>query len=55
MEVRDETVNDVPIRIYIPRNAIPELSLSLPDPSDTTVVFSGEEKNLFSENENFLI
>ena len=39
IEVSDETINDVPLRIYIPRNAIPELSLSLPDETDSTIVF----------------
>jgi len=39
IEVSEETVNDVPLRIYTPKNAIPELSLSLPDEDDLTVVF----------------
>jgi hypothetical protein len=39
IEVSDETINDVPLRIYTPRNAIPELTLSLPDENDSLVVF----------------
>ena len=39
IEVSEETVNDVPLRIYVPKNVIPELSLSIPDEADSTVVF----------------
>jgi hypothetical protein len=39
IEVREETVNDVPLKIYIPRNAIPELTLTMPCEVDSSVVF----------------
>jgi hypothetical protein len=39
IETSEETVNDVPLRIYIPHNATPELRLDLPEESDSTVIF----------------
>jgi len=50
VEVNDETVNDVPLRIYTPRNSIPEISLSLPDETDSTVVFVTQAADIGADN-----
>ena len=39
IEVENDTVNDVPLQIFIPQYAMPELTLALPEESDSTVVF----------------
>jgi hypothetical protein len=50
IEVREETVNDVPMRMYIPHNLLPELSLDLPETSDTTVVFVTQAADVGGNN-----
>jgi hypothetical protein len=39
IEVQKETVNDVPLQIYIPHNAVPELTQTLPEETNSAVVF----------------
>jgi len=39
IKLSNVTVNDVPLKIYTPMNAIPELTLSLPDETDSSIVF----------------
>jgi len=39
VELSEETVNDVPLRIYTPRNAAASLTLTEPDEADTNIVF----------------
>jgi hypothetical protein len=38
-ETSEETINDVPITIYIPHNAVPELILGFPNEADSSIVF----------------
>ena len=54
IEVCDETVNDIPLRIYTPINAFPELSLSLPDETDSTIVFITPAADIRADNNNIL-
>jgi len=39
IKIDEESINDVALRFYIPRNLIPELSLTLPDTADATAMF----------------
>jgi hypothetical protein len=50
IETTEETVNDVPLRIYIPHNATPELTLDLPDTSDSTVIFVTQAADVGGNN-----
>ncbi|MDR1783245.1 MAG: hypothetical protein LBR13_03180 [Dysgonamonadaceae bacterium] len=50
IEVREDTVNDVALRIYIPHNVFPELSLTMPDEADETVVFVTQAADVGKNN-----
>jgi hypothetical protein len=50
IETTEETVNDVPLQIYIPHNLLPELSLDLPETSDTTVIFVTQAADVGGNN-----
>jgi hypothetical protein len=50
IEISEETVNDVPLRIYIPHNATPELRLDLPETSDSTVIFVTQAADVGGNN-----
>jgi hypothetical protein len=54
IEITEETVNDIPLVIYVPRNAIPELTLGLPDEADSTVIFVAGAADVGENNYNIV-
>jgi hypothetical protein len=50
IEVQKETVNDVPLQIYIPHNAVPELTLTFPEETDSAVVFVTQAADVGGNN-----
>ncbi|MDR2146464.1 MAG: hypothetical protein LBE91_08410 [Tannerella sp.] len=50
INVRRDTVNDVPLTVYIPYNAVPELTLTMPGESDSTVVFIAQAADVGANN-----
>ena len=46
----DTTINDIPLSIYIPRNATPELSIGKPNPRDTSVILIAQAADIRSDN-----
>jgi hypothetical protein len=50
IEVTEETVDDVALRIFIPRNALPELTLTRPEETDTSIVFATRAADVGGNN-----
>lgn len=50
VEIQDTTINDVPLRIYIPHGARPELHIGLPDPKDTTIIYATQAADIRRDN-----
>lgn len=50
VEVLEETVNDVPLLIYIPHNAEMSLSVGRPDKSDSTIIFITQAADIRGDN-----
>lgn len=53
-EIRDTTINDVPLRIYIPHNATMELHVGKMDADDTSVVYTAEAAFIRADNKAIL-
>lgn len=49
-EIRDTTINDVPLRIYIPHNATMELHVGKMDRDDASVVYAAEAAFIRADN-----
>lgn len=49
-ELRDTTINDVPLRLYIPHNARASLHLGKIDKSDTTIVYAAQAADVRADN-----
>ena len=49
-EMLDTTVNDIPIRLYIPHNATMTLHVGRMDKSDTTVIFTAQAADVRADN-----
>ena len=48
-----DTINDIPLDIYIPHNAVPELILGVPDIHDKSIILTtGMRKRVWGEGEN---
>ncbi|MBO5814592.1 MAG: hypothetical protein J6R30_00585 [Bacteroidales bacterium] len=45
-----DTINDIPLDIYIPHNAIPELMLGVPDIHDKSIVFTTQAADIRADN-----
>lgn len=54
IEIREETVNDVPMYIYIPRHATAELTLGIPDKNDSTLIFVAQAADVRADNGKIL-
>lgn len=54
MEVLEETVNDVPMFIYIPRDAYPVLSLNRPTRTDSSIVFIAQAADIRADNQEIV-
>ncbi len=50
VEIQDTTINDVPLRIYIPHGASPELHIGLPDPEDPTIIYATQAADVRRDN-----
>lgn len=49
-ETIDTTINDIPLKILIPHNALPELSIGKPDPADTSIILIAQAADIRSDN-----
>ena len=52
--LRDTSVNDVPLRLYTPVNAVPELRIGYPDPKDNTLVLAFQAADIRADNHEIL-
>lgn len=48
--LRDTTVNDVPLTIYTPVNAVPELMIGYPSPNDPTLMLAFQAADIRADN-----
>ena len=46
----DTTINDIPMSILIPHNAMPELSVGKPTPKDTSIILIAQAADIRSDN-----
>jgi hypothetical protein len=49
-EIRDTTINDIPIRIYIPHHAEMTLQLGRLDRQDTTIIYAAQAADVRADN-----
>lgn len=49
-----DTVNDVPLVIFVPNNATMSLQLGIPDKSDTTIIFAAMAADIRKDNEQIV-
>ena len=52
--VRDTSVNDVPLRLYSPVNAVPELCVGYPNPKDEALVMAFQAADIRADNHEIL-
>ena len=52
--VRDTVVNDVPLRIHTPVNAVPELVIGIPDTNDKSVVLCLQAADIRADNKEIV-
>lgn len=52
--VRDTTVNDVPLRLYMPVNALPELQLGTPDTADESIILALQAADVRADNQEIV-
>lgn len=52
--VHDTVINDVPLRIHTPVNAVPELSIGYPDLKDNTLVMAFQAADVRADNHEIL-
>lgn len=49
-ELRDTTINDIPLRIYLPQNARLTLHIGRMDKQDTTVIYTAQAADIRADN-----
>jgi len=54
IETQEETINDVPLLLYIPHGAIMSLSLGMPDKSDSTIIFTAMAADIRKDNKKIV-
>jgi len=54
VEMSEETVNDVSLLIYTPRNAAMSLQIGMPEPSDSTIVFAAMAADIRKDNQQIV-
>lgn len=54
VEVLEETVNDVPLFVYVPHNAKVELATIRPSMNDSTIIFATQAADISAENGNII-
>lgn len=52
--VRDTVVNDVPLRIHTPVNAVPELLIGIPDTNDRSIVMCLQAADIRADNKEIV-
>lgn len=52
--VTSDTINDVPLTVFIPHNAEMSLQLGLPDKSDTTIIYTAMAADIRKDNEQIV-
>ncbi len=50
IEVLDETVNDVPLLVYVPHHGQLELSMTMPERTDQSIIFVAEAADVRADN-----
>ena len=54
IEILEETVNDVPMFVYVPHHARMTLELGMPDKEDSTIVFVAQAADIRRDNKKIL-
>ncbi len=54
LEIRDISVNDVPLRIYIPHLATLSLQLGMPDKADSTILYTAMAADIRQDNKEIV-
>ena len=49
-EIRDTTINDIALRIYIPHNALLTLRVGAMDKQDSTVIYTAQAADIRADN-----
>lgn len=52
--VHDTIINDVPLRIHTPVNAVPELCLGLPDSTDESLILAHQAADIRADNQQIV-
>ena len=50
----DTVINDIPLAIYIPHNAVPQLSVGRPDPNDKSIILIAQAADIRGDNKKIL-
>ena len=53
-EIIQKTINDIPLSIYIPRNAVPELCLKAPDYQDKNIILAAQAADIRRDNKKIV-
>jgi len=54
IKMQEETINDVPLLLYIPHKATMSLSLGVPDKSDSTIIFTTMAADIRRDNKKIV-
>lgn len=54
IEIQEETVNDVPMFVYVPHHARMTLEIGIPDKQDTAIVFVAQAADIRRDNKKIL-
>lgn len=49
-ELRDTTINDVPLQVFIPHNALMSLHIGRMDKNDTTIIYTAQAADIRADN-----
>ena len=49
-EIRDTTINDIPLRLYVPHNATMSLHIGKMDKSDSTIIYTAQAADIRADN-----
>ncbi len=49
-ELRDTTINDIPLQIFIPHNALMSLHIGRMDKNDTTIIYTAQAADIRADN-----
>ena len=54
IEITEKVINDVPLMIYAPHNAVLELTVGLPDAADSSIIFVAQAADIGADNSNII-